>query len=208
MFDHVIAFEHGLTLGWLHQSMVRIYRRDAARAGQDIDEILREVQSIIWRRMGLVKDSPLLEQVVAEHEMVFGQTPGSAYDTANRGWKRWFGAMQIDTQVVAEASREEVEAAAAQAGQLHAAARNYSETRNIDGGAALMLFDLSVDFVIGSSAGVFAAYLYDLLKSVRAKRLRIEGEEIPVTKEDIERILHALEGQQAGEKPGNEQSAG
>ncbi|GAB4394065.1 MAG: hypothetical protein Tsb0032_15830 [Kiloniellaceae bacterium] len=200
--DHFVAYEHGLTLGWLHQRMLKIYRDGPEGEGQDPADLFAAIDRIIRRRMGLTKNSGWLKRVSAEHEMVFGQTPGSAYHTANRGWKRWFGVMQIDSQVVAEASREEVEAAAAQAEDLRAKTRDFRETRNLDGGAPLMLFDLSVDFLVGTSAGVFAAWLYDLLKTVRAKRLRVEGEEIPVTKEDLEKILRALQERDSGRSAG------
>lgn len=198
--DEAIAYEHGLSLGWLQQAMVRIYRRDANLAEQDIGAILRQVHRMIVRRMGVEKGSPLLDMVVAAHERTFGQTPGSAYNTAKRGWKRWFGVMQIDAQVIAEASREEIEAAAAAARELHVAVSNFSETRNIDGGPALLLFDLSIDFVVGTSAGVAAGYLYDLLKAARARRVRIAGEEAALTREELESILRALQPKAGGQK--------
>lgn len=101
--------------------------------------------------------------------------------------------MQIEMQIIAEGSRETVETAVGELDAIGAELKDVQETRNIDGGDSLLLVGLSVDFVIGTAAGVLAGYIYDLLKKVGAQRFRMEGEITPISKDDIERLIKALE---------------
>lgn len=192
--DWDVAFEHGKTLGWLHAKMVRLHRSTPEGQAQSVEDTANEIYRIVQRRMGLTKSvEGRLDDVHAAHEQRFGQAPMRAYDISKLGYKRWFGTMQIEMQIIAEGSRETITSAVGELDAIGAELQDVQETRNIDGGDSLLLVGLSVDFVIGTAAGVLAGYLYDLLKKVGARRFRMEGEIIPISRDDIERLIKALE---------------
>ena len=97
--------------------------------------------------------------------------------------------MQIDIMVVSEEDKSEVINVIEKQNKHEISVGGFKEIRNLDGDLPLAIFNISADFVIGTSAGVFATYIYELLKSVRAKRARIDEEEIDIIKEAVEQAV-------------------
>ncbi len=187
--DYAIALNHGDALAWLQQRLISFYRNENKWNESQTKEAWLEVDRIIKRRMGLMKDYGALDKVLYEHEVLFGEAPIRCYDISKIAWKKRYGIMQIDLVVVSETEKSEVIDIIKNQDRYDISADGFQEIRNLDGDIPMLLFNISADFVNGTSAGLFAAFIYDFLKAIRAKRVRIAEEDIDLIKETVENTV-------------------
>lgn len=187
--DGQIAGSHGEAMAWLEKRVLSFHRKGKDWDATQLESAWSEINRVTTRRMGQMKDYGALKKVTLEHEQVFSDRPLKCYDISLKSWKKGYGIMQLDLVVVSELKQSEVSGILSKQEEYVVSAKDFSEMRNLDGDLPMLLFNVSADFVIGTSAGIFAAYLYDLLKSLRAKRVRIGGEDVALIKETVEKAV-------------------
>lgn len=191
--DYMTAFKHGEALAWLQQKLIRYNSKENNWDEGQMEEAWLEVDQIIKRRMGLMEDYGALRKVSIDHEELFGEVPMKCYDISKRGWKKRYGVMQVDVMVIAEAQKSEIIDISSKQDKYEVSTSEFQEIRNLDGDLPMLIFNFSADFMVGTSAGVFATFLYDFLKSIRAKRIRLGEEEIDLIKETVEQaVINAI----------------